>query len=104
MEPAEGCGSKTWSLPCGEERFLEELEVDTFERVKKVICDNQNLEGDEVTPEAAFMEDLGADSLDMVELSMALEEEFQIEIPDEDAEKIRKVGDAVRYIDERLKG
>lgn len=77
--------------------------MDTFERVKKVVLEQLTVEPDEVTPQATFIEDLGADSLDMVELSMALEEEFQIEIPDEDAEKIRTVQNAVDYIDERLK-
>ena len=77
--------------------------MDTFERVKKVVLEQLTVEPDEVTPQATFIEDLGADSLDMVELSMALEEEFQIEIPDEDAEKIRTVQNAVEYIDERLK-
>ena len=70
------------------------------ERVKKIICEQLGVEEDEVTPEAKFIEDLGADSLDTVELVMAFEEEFGIEIPDEDAEKIATVGDAVSYIKE----
>ena len=57
---------------------------------------------DEVTPEASFIDDLGADSLDTVELIMALEEEFSVEIPDEDAEKMTTVGDAVKYINEKV--
>ncbi|ABB13814.1 MULTISPECIES: acyl carrier protein [Carboxydothermus] len=73
-----------------------------FERVKKIIVDQLGVEEDEVTMEASFIDDLGADSLDIVELIMAFEEEFELEIPDEDAEKIRTVGDAVNYIQERV--
>ena len=69
-----------------------------FERVKNVIVDQLSVDADEVTLEASFVDDLGADSLDVVELLMGLETEFDIEIPDEDAEKIRTVGDAVEYI------
>jgi acyl carrier protein len=79
------------------------LDVSTFDRVKKVVVEQLNVEADEVTPEATFVEDLRADSLDMVELSMAFEEEFQIDIPDEEAEKIKTVQDAVDYIDEHSK-
>ena len=68
------------------------------ERVKKIIVEQLGVEADEVTLEAKFIEDLGADSLDIVELVMALEEEFGIEIPDEDAEKIVTVKDATEYI------
>jgi acyl carrier protein len=69
--------------------------------VKKIIAEQLGGEEDEVTPEASFVEDLGADSLDTVELVMALEEEFSIEIPDEDAEKILTVGKALEYIKEK---
>ena len=69
-----------------------------FERVKNVIVDQLSVDADEVTLEASFVDDLGADSLDVVELIMGLETEFDIEIPDEDAEKICTVGDAVEYI------
>jgi acyl carrier protein len=72
-----------------------------FERVKNIIVEQLGVDEDEVTLEASFVEDLGADSLDIVELVMAFEEEFDMEIPDEDAEKIRTVGDAVKYIQER---
>lgn len=72
---------------------------DTFERVKKVIVDQLSVEESEVTPEASFTTDLGADSLDTVELVMAFEEEFGVEIPDEEAEKIIKVQDAVSFIE-----
>ncbi|HEX6727463.1 MAG TPA: acyl carrier protein [Nitrospira sp.] len=71
------------------------------ERVKKIIAEQLGVEEEEVTPEASFVEDLGADSLDTVELVMALEEEFSIEIPDEDAEKILTVGKALDYIKEK---
>ena len=68
------------------------------ERVKSIIVEQLGVDEEEVTKEASFIDDLGADSLDTVELVMAFEEEFGIEIPDEDAEKITKVGDAVSYI------
>jgi len=71
-----------------------------FEKVKAIIVDQLSVDEDEVTPEASFIEDLGADSLDIVELIMALEEEFEIEVPDEDAEKLQTVADAIRYIQE----
>ena len=70
------------------------------ERVKEIIVEQLGVEGDEVLPAAKFIEDLGADSLDTVELVMAFEEEFDLEIPDEDAEKIATVGDAISYIKE----
>jgi acyl carrier protein len=70
------------------------------ERVKKIIVEQLGVNADEVSPESVFVDDLGADSLDTVELVMAFEEEFDIEIPDEDAEKIANVGDAIKYIDE----
>ena len=69
------------------------------ERVKKIIGEQLGVEEDEVTPEASFVEDLGADSLDTVELVMRFEEDFNIEIPDEDAEKIASVRDAIAYIE-----
>jgi acyl carrier protein len=72
------------------------------ERVKKIIAEQLGVEEEEVTLEAHFVEDLGADSLDTVELVMALEEEFEIEIPDEDAEKILTVGKALDYIKEKV--
>lgn len=68
--------------------------------VKDIIVEQLGVEVGQVTPEAKFVEDLGADSLDTVELVMALEEKFQIEIPDEDAEKIVSVGDAINYIND----
>ncbi|HMB70040.1 MAG TPA: acyl carrier protein [bacterium] len=73
-----------------------------FEKVKEIIIEQLDVESDQVTDEASFIEDLGADSLDTVELVMALEENFDIEIPDEDAEKIKTVKDAVQYIDKHV--
>ena len=72
---------------------------ETFDRVKKVVMEQLGVEADKVQNSSAFIEDLGADSLDTVELVMALEEEFNVEIPDEVAEKIKTVGDAVAYIE-----
>ncbi len=71
-----------------------------FEKIKSIITEQLGVDESEVTPEASFIDDLGADSLDTVELVMALEEEFGIEISDEDAEKIQSVGDVTKYIDE----
>ena len=73
------------------------------ERVKNIIIEQLGVEADQVKPEAQFVNDLGADSLDTVELIMALEEEFDIEIPDDKAEKIKTVGEAVSYIEENAK-
>jgi acyl carrier protein len=73
------------------------------EKVKQIISEQLGVDEGEVTPSASFVDDLGADSLDQVELVMALEEAFDVEIPDEDAEKIRTVQDAIDYIDKRAK-
>jgi acyl carrier protein len=73
---------------------------DIAKRVKEIVAEQLGVEESQVVPEASFMDDLGADSLDTVELVMALEEEFDIEIPDEDAEKIQSVNDAIEYITE----
>jgi acyl carrier protein len=72
-------------------------------RVKKIIVDQLGVKEDQVTPEAKFIEDLGADSLDTVELVMALEEEFGQEIPDEEAEKLQSVADVIKYVEDRQK-
>ncbi|HET8654253.1 MAG TPA: acyl carrier protein [Longimicrobiaceae bacterium] len=72
--------------------------ADIEAKVKEIIVNELGVEAEKVTPEASFVEDLGADSLDTVELVMAFEEEFGIEIPDEDAEKLQTVGDAIDYI------
>lgn len=74
---------------------------DVFGRLKKIVVEQLGVDEADVTPEASFVDDLNADSLDLVELIMSLEEEFGMEISDEDAEKIRTVGDAVEYIQER---
>ena len=70
-------------------------------KVKEIIVNELGVEAEKVTPEASFVEDLGADSLDTVELVMAFEEEFGMEIPDEEAEQLQTVGDAIRYIQEK---
>jgi acyl carrier protein len=80
------------------ERFFKAMS-DTAERVKKIVVEHLNVDADKVTDNASFIEDLGADSLDTVELVMAFEEEFGIEIPDDAAESIVTVGDAVKFID-----
>ena len=72
------------------------------ERLKKIIVDQLGVDESEVVPSASFVEDLNADSLDLVELIMSLEEEFNLEISDEDAEKIHTVGDALEYVQEHL--
>ena len=77
---------------------LEKLEAELGEKVKKIIVEQLGVAETSVTMEASFIDDLGADSLDIVELIMALEEEFDMEIPDEDAEKIVSVSDVVDYI------
>ncbi len=77
--------------------------MDLEQRIKEIIADQLGVEVDKLNPNAKFVEDLGADSLDVVELVMAFEEEFGIEIPDEDAEKIRTVGDVIDYLKEKVK-
>ena len=73
------------------------------DKVKSIIVESLGVDEDEVTPDASFQEDLGADSLDVVELVMALEEQFGVEIPDEDAEKITRVKEAIEYIETHAK-
>ncbi|MEO0465197.1 MAG: acyl carrier protein [Pseudomonadota bacterium] len=75
---------------------------DVLERVKKIVVENLDVEADKVAEGASFIDDLGADSLDLVELVMAFEEEFNIEIPDDVQENIRTVGDAVKHINEHI--
>jgi len=77
---------------------------DVLSRVKKIVVEHLDVEEDKVVETASFIDDLGADSLDNVELVMAFEEEFDIEIPDDAAEHIQKVGDAVKFIAEHLDG
>lgn len=71
-------------------------------KLKEIVMDRLNAEEDQIKPEASFVEDLGADSLDIVELIMGIEEEFDIEIPDEDAEKLTTVGEAMAYVKTKL--
>jgi len=73
---------------------------DVAERVKKIVVEHLSVEEEKVKENASFIDDLGADSLDTVELVMAFEEEFGMEIPDEDAEQLQTVGDAIKYIEE----
>ncbi len=72
------------------------------EKVKDIIVEELGVERDKLKPEASFMEDLGADSLDTVELVMAFEKEFDVDIPDEEAEKLRTVGDAMKYLHDKM--
>jgi acyl carrier protein len=76
-------------------------EKTTEQRVKEIIVSQLGVTEEQVTPEASFIGDLGADSLDNVELVMAFEEEFGVEVPDEDAEKLQTVGDVIKYIEEK---
>ena len=76
--------------------------MDIEAKVKEIIVEQLGVNEEQITPEASFIDDLGADSLDTVELVMAFEEKFDLEIPDEDAEKMRTVGDAVSYLKEKL--
>ena len=78
--------------------------MDIFEQVKKILCDQLDLEEEQVNEDSEVIDDLGADSLDIVDLVMTLEEEFDTEIPDEDIENLKTVGDIVKYIEERVAG
>lgn len=75
---------------------------EVMKRLKEIVMDRLDVEEDQIKPEASFVEDLGADSLDIVELIMGIEEEFDIEIPDEDAEKLTTVGEAFEYVKSKL--
>ncbi len=77
--------------------------MDIQAKVKEIIMDKLGVEESQITPEASFINDLGADSLDIVELVMAFEQAFNIQIPDEDSEKIQTVGDVYKYLEEKLK-
>lgn len=92
---------KAFQISSGED--LEDESMSVEERVKSIIVEQLGVDAGEVSPDASFVEDLGADSLDTVELIMAFEEEFGVEISDEEAEKIKRVKDAVEYIDKRAK-
>ncbi|HOQ67000.1 MAG TPA: acyl carrier protein [Candidatus Atribacteria bacterium] len=76
--------------------------MDVLSKVKEIVVDQLGVDEDDVSLDASFIDDLGADSLDIVELIMAFEEEFDIEIPDDDAERITTVGEAVEYIESRV--
>jgi acyl carrier protein len=84
-----------------QDKIMADKTID--QRVKDIIVEQLGVKADQVTPEAKFIEDLGADSLDTVELIMALEEEFGVEVPDEQAEKLLTVGDVTKYIEEHQK-
>ena len=75
--------------------------MDIFEQVKKILCDQLDLDEEQVTEESEVIDDQGADTLDIVDLVMTLEEEFDTEIPDEDIENLRTVGDIVKYVEDR---
>jgi acyl carrier protein len=85
-----------------QETPIEDDKSNVEEKVKDIIVEELGVEREKLTSEASFMEDLGADSLDTVELVMAFEKEFDIDIPDEDAEKLRTVGDAMNYLHEKI--
>ena len=85
----------------GTKNFMADKSIE--EKVKDIIVEQLGVNPEQVTPQASFIEDLGADSLDIVELVMAFEEEFSVEVPDEDAEKLQTVGDVIKYIQERAK-
>ena len=76
--------------------------MDIFEQVKKILCDQLDLEEEQVNEDSEVIDDLGTDSLDIVDLVMTLEEEFDTEIPDEDIENLKTVGDIVKYIEDRV--
>ena len=82
-----------------EQNFMSDKPIE--EKVKDIIVEQLGVNPEQVTPQASFIEDLGADSIDIVELVMAFEEEFNVEVPDEDAEKLQTVGDVTKYIEEK---
>src|SRR5271168_1134424 len=100
MQPIHSADAEGDALvqPCWEVRIV----ATTEERVIQIVCDNLGVNKEQVTRATSFTEDIGADSLDIVELVMELEEEFEITIPDEEAEKIKTVGEAIDYIDKEL--
>lgn len=82
--------------------FLERMNEMVFEKVRSILVDQLDLDEEKVTPEASVADDLGADSLDIVDLVMSLEEEFDLEIPDDQVENIKTVGDIVKYIEDNI--
>ena len=98
MTPLESWHRHTANEPKNRSKIMAEKTIE--QRVKDIIVEQLGVNADQVTPDAKFIEDLGADSLDTVELVMALEEEFGHEIPDEQAEKLQSVGDVIKYIED----
>jgi acyl carrier protein len=102
---AKGLGQRWFSTGCGCHRGIRKIKVeetdmsDIAERVKKIVIDHLGVDADKVVEGASFIDDLGADSLDTVELVMAFEEEFGVEIPDDAADSILTVGDAIKFIE-----
>ena len=98
-----GCPAAARTCPCATNtnrtNFMAEKPIE--EKVKDIIVEQLGVNPEQVTPQASFIEDLGADSLDIVELVMAFEEEFGVEVPDEDAEKLQTVGDVIKYIEDK---
>lgn len=80
--------------------FFKEIRVMVFEKVQKIICEQFELDADRVTMESNLISDLGADSLDVIDLAMSIEDEFDIEVPDDEIDNIKTVGDIVKFIDE----
>ena len=97
--PLCGTGLKPRATNFNQTNFMAEKSIE--EKVKDIIVEQLGVNPEQVTPQASFIEDLGADSLDIVELVMAFEEEFGVEVPDEDAEKLQTVGDVIKYIEEK---
>jgi acyl carrier protein len=97
------CSAAAGLIPCATNtnrtNFMAEKSIE--EKVKDIIVEQLGVNPEQVTPQASFIEDLGADSLDIVELVMAFEEEFGVEVPDEDAEKLQTVGDVIKYIEDK---
>jgi acyl carrier protein len=102
-EPGRLRGRLCSSLGVSEPLWEEFVVASTEERIIQIVCDNLGVNKEQVTRNTSFQEDIGADSLDIVELVMELEEEFEITIPDEEAEKIKTVGQAIDYIEAKLK-
>ena len=97
--PLCGIGLNSRATNNNRTNFMAEKSIE--EKVKDIIVEQLGVNPEQVTPQASFIEDLGADSLDIVELVMAFEEEFGVEVPDEDAEKLQTVGDVIKYIEEK---
>jgi acyl carrier protein len=98
-DSAGNCRTFPCAINTNRTNFMAEKSIE--EKVKDIIVEQLGVNPEQVTPQASFIEDLGADSLDIVELVMAFEEEFSVEVPDEDAEKLQTVGDVIKYIEEK---